>query len=87
MEATLVALEVVAEPLKSMATILVDVCAYAGEFLHMYSHTLSERHCKCRFAGQTSSFRSSAQTGPCSLHAQIILEIKHSMLLEKEQLQ
>ncbi|PVD33955.1 hypothetical protein C0Q70_05217 [Pomacea canaliculata] len=29
-EATLVALEVVAEPLKSMATILVDVCAYAG---------------------------------------------------------
>lgn len=32
MEATLVALEVVAEPLKSMATILVDVCAYAGEY-------------------------------------------------------
>nr|KAG5694635.1 hypothetical protein BaRGS_014730 [Batillaria attramentaria] len=29
-EATLVALEVVAEPLKSMATIMVDVCAYAG---------------------------------------------------------
>ncbi|KAL8579194.1 26S proteasome non-ATPase regulatory subunit 2 [Nucella lapillus] len=29
-EATLVALEVVAEPLKSMATILVDICAYAG---------------------------------------------------------
>ena len=87
MEATLVALEVVAEPLKSMATILVDVCAYAGEFLHMYRHTLSERHCKCRFAGQTSSFCSSAQTGPCSMHAQIILEIKHSMLLEKEQLQ
>ncbi|KAK7098872.1 26S proteasome non-ATPase regulatory subunit 2-like [Littorina saxatilis] len=29
-EATLMALEVVSEPLKSMATILVDVCAYAG---------------------------------------------------------
>lgn len=31
-EATLMALEVVSEPLKSMATILVDVCAYAGQF-------------------------------------------------------
>ncbi|XP_067655757.1 26S proteasome non-ATPase regulatory subunit 2-like [Haliotis asinina] len=29
-DATLVALEVVGEPLKSMATMLVDVCAYAG---------------------------------------------------------
>ncbi|XP_069134068.1 26S proteasome non-ATPase regulatory subunit 2-like [Argopecten irradians] len=29
-EATLVALEVIAEPLKSMARMLVDVCAYAG---------------------------------------------------------
>ncbi|ESO97305.1 hypothetical protein LOTGIDRAFT_187615 [Lottia gigantea] len=29
-DATLVALEVVGEPLKSMATVLVDVCAYAG---------------------------------------------------------
>ena len=29
-DATLQALEVIAEPLKSMATVLVDVCAYAG---------------------------------------------------------
>ena len=41
-EATLVALEVVAEPLKSMATILVDVCAYAGELFWMHRHILSE---------------------------------------------
>ena len=61
-EATLVALEVVAEPLKSMATILVDVCAYAGEFfasvslagefsyefilLSMQERILSEKCCK-----------------------------------------
>jgi len=30
-DATLAALEVVGEPLKSMAYMLVDVCAYAGE--------------------------------------------------------
>lgn len=29
-DATLMALEVISEPLKSMATMLVDVCAYAG---------------------------------------------------------
>jgi len=29
-DATLVALEVIAEPMKSMAHMLVDICAYAG---------------------------------------------------------
>ena len=33
-DATLAALEVVGEPLKSMAYMLVDVCAYAGIILH-----------------------------------------------------
>lgn len=32
MEATLVALGVVAEPLGKMAGVLVEVCAYAGSF-------------------------------------------------------
>lgn len=32
-DATLMALEVIAEPLKSMAQLLVEVCAYAGNHL------------------------------------------------------
>ena len=34
MEATLVALGVVAEPLGKMAGVLVEVCAYAGSFFY-----------------------------------------------------
>ena len=40
-DATLAALEVVGEPLKSMAYMLVDVCAYAGNcsyIFHIYIH-------------------------------------------------
>ena len=36
-DATLMALEVIGEPLKSMASMLVDVCAYAGQFSDLSS--------------------------------------------------
>ena len=39
MDATLAALEVVGEPLKSMAYMLVDVCAYAGKTGEMFATT------------------------------------------------
>ena len=38
-ETTLAALQVVAEPFRSFANTLVDICAYAGTHTHTHTHT------------------------------------------------